>query len=94
MQVVGTLFLAVGKPRDSDSDASTVATVTNVAVEPAGRRRGVGRALMAAAMEEAAARGARTMALSVMADNEGAVRFYEKMGMRVAYRVTSRMEPV
>ena len=47
------------------------------------RRRGIGKALLAAARDAARARGAQTLMLQVWAFNEAALRFYEAAGLRV-----------
>ncbi len=47
------------------------------------RRRGVGRALLDAAVREAEARGARRLTLRVLAPNEPARRLYESAGFVV-----------
>jgi len=46
------------------------------------RRRGVGSALFAGAIERAAAHGARAIELNVLSFNEGAIAFYTKLGMK------------
>jgi len=60
-----------------------VATVNGLAVSPAFRRRGVGRALMDAAAGEARRRGARRLTLRVLGPNEDARRLYESAGFVV-----------
>jgi ribosomal protein S18 acetylase RimI-like enzyme len=69
---------------------STIAYVTTVVVEEARRRRGIGRALMEAAHAWARRRGAARLELSVYAENESAIRFYERLGYRTTQRVMSR----
>ena len=56
------------------------AEVMTLAVPPWARRRGVGVALMAAAMDEARARGAAVMFLEVDVGNAAAVTLYERLG--------------
>lgn len=51
-----------------------------IAVDPGARRRGVGRALLEAAMSWAAARGARKMGLEVRASNIAAQMLYRSLG--------------
>ena len=54
---------------------------------PAWRRRGLGRALLLHAFGELFARGQRRIGLGVDAENTtGAVRLYERAGMRVAWQ--------
>lgn len=56
------------------------AHVTNVAVLPAYRGRGLGEKLMFALKETAAARGAVSMTLEVRPSNQTAQNLYEKLG--------------
>jgi len=56
------------------------AEILTLAVAPDSRRRGLGAALMRAALAEAAARGARAMFLEVSADNEAARALYGGLG--------------
>lgn len=63
--------------------------ISNLAVHPAHRRRGVGRALLAAAEAFAAAHGAERVLLDVRADNEAAVALYATAGYRVFHRYTA-----
>lgn len=58
----------------------------NVAVEPAHRRRGFGRALMAAMLRRAIEHGARRAYLQVVVENTAAIGLYTGMGFREAYR--------
>ncbi|MDR3449335.1 MAG: ribosomal protein S18-alanine N-acetyltransferase [Alphaproteobacteria bacterium] len=55
-------------------------------VASSARRKGAGRALLAAAMEEARAKGACRMFLEVASDNLAAASLYEKAGFRVTGR--------
>jgi [ribosomal protein S18]-alanine N-acetyltransferase len=59
---------------DGDSEILTLA------VAPAARRSGLGRVLMQAAMDEAAAAGAQGMSLEVAADNAAALALYRGLG--------------
>ncbi len=54
--------------------------LTYLAVSAQARRAGVGRELVEAFARSLAARGVEAFELSVDSDNQGAVRFYEKMG--------------
>ena len=54
--------------------------VDQLAVAPAGRRRGVGRALMRAAEDHARGRGCVRVGLNVVSFNTGAQAFYEALG--------------
>lgn len=64
--------------------------IQTIAVAPAARRAGLGRALMNALIGEARKRGALEVFLEVRADNPGAQHLYETLGfeqiaVRVAY---------
>lgn len=66
------------------------AEILTLAVRPAGRRRGLGRALVEAASAEARAAGADRLFLEVAADNAAAIALYtacgfEPVGRRNAY---------
>lgn len=56
------------------------AHVTNVAVKPDMRGKGIGRGLMARLLEEAKALGMRCATLEVRAGNKQAIRLYESLG--------------
>ncbi|HKM63375.1 MAG TPA: ribosomal protein S18-alanine N-acetyltransferase [Acidisphaera sp.] len=67
--------------------AADEAEILMLAVAPGARRAGIGRRLVAAAMQAAAARGAAAMFLEVSASNTPAVRLYERAGFaRVGLR--------
>ena len=53
-----------------------------VAVVPTSRGLGIGTALMLKAEEKAESTGKHTMSLGVIAENEGAIRLYERLGYR------------
>jgi len=57
--------------------------VSNVAVEPDHRGRGIGARLVARARAEAERSGLRSIVLDVEADNPRAQRLYERLGFRV-----------
>ena len=59
---------------------ATEAEILTVGVAPWARRRGVGRALMVAAIGVARATGVSEMFLEVDVDNLGAVSLYESLG--------------
>jgi ribosomal-protein-alanine N-acetyltransferase len=66
------------------------AHINNFAVHPDNRRQGLGRALLAHVMREAAARGAPRATLEVRASNTAAIAMYEaggflRTGLRRAY---------
>ena len=54
--------------------------ISNVAVYPNFRRRGIARELMQACLEEAARRSATWVILNVRPNNDGAIRLYEQLG--------------
>lgn len=54
--------------------------ILSLGVLPAWRRRGLGRALLAAVAAEAAARHSASLVLEVAADNEAARRLYAALG--------------
>ncbi len=61
--------------------------ILNLAIEPALRRRGVGRRLLEAALELGRARSAKRVFLEVRASNAAAIGFYERHGFaRIARR--------
>ena len=53
-----------------------------LAVVPSSRGMGIGTTLMQKAEEKAASGGKRMMSLGVIAENEGAIRLYERLGYR------------
>jgi ribosomal protein S18 acetylase RimI-like enzyme len=65
------------------ASTSHVLQVNGIAVDPARQRRGVGRALVDAAVAEARLRGARRLTLRVLGANEGARQLYESAGFVV-----------
>ena len=66
------------------SAAGDEAEILTLAVAPAARGRGVGRALMEAAQQAACKRGARTMFLEVADNNLGARALYAALGFTQA----------
>ena len=57
--------------------------ITNVAVAPAARRRGIARALLTELKQQLACRNVARIVLEVRVSNEPAIRFYEQMGFSV-----------
>ncbi len=76
-RLVGYLRL---KPATTLPENAHVFGVFGLAVAPDGRRQGVATALLAAAEEQARARGARKLSLRVLGTNTGAQRLYEGLG--------------
>jgi [ribosomal protein S18]-alanine N-acetyltransferase len=62
--------------------AADQAEVLTLAVAPAARRRGIGAALLAAAMQDAGRRGAAALFLEVAGANAAARALYARMGFR------------
>jgi ribosomal-protein-alanine N-acetyltransferase len=60
--------------------------VTNVAVHPARRRLGIGRALLRSVLDDARRRAVRVVALEVRPSNLEARALYESFGFRVVGR--------
>jgi ribosomal protein S18 acetylase RimI-like enzyme len=78
--VVG--YVRLRRPTDLPSHRH-VLRVNGLAVDPAVQRRGVGRALLVAAIGEARRRGARRLTLNVLATNPGARTLYADCGFVV-----------
>ena len=58
------------------------ACITNIAVDPSLRRKGVGSFLLNALMEQGRQQGIERFTLEVRVSNEAAIRLYEKYGFR------------
>ncbi|MBC3378935.1 ribosomal protein S18-alanine N-acetyltransferase [Serratia fonticola] len=56
------------------------ATLFNIAIHPSWQRRGFGRTLLTAMIEQLEARGVVTLWLEVRASNRGAIALYEDLG--------------
>jgi RimJ/RimL family protein N-acetyltransferase len=78
--VVGYAHVGPAEPVESNAH---VLMLHGVAVEPAHQGRGIGRRLVAAAIDEARARGARRLRLRMLAHNAAARRVYEACGFVV-----------
>lgn len=65
--------------------------VKDLAVHSRARRRGIGRALMLAAFQEFARRGALHVDLKVREENFGAIALYQALGMRIVGRELSQL---
>jgi ribosomal protein S18 acetylase RimI-like enzyme len=77
-RVVGMLTLII-----FEIPTAVRAWIEDVVVDEAGRGRGVGAALVRAALERSAERGARTVDLTSRPDREAANRLYLRMGFEV-----------
>lgn len=60
--------------------------ITNIAVHPAARRRGIARTLLGQVMEEGRQRGVRVVVLEVRPSNVEALALYESFGFKVIGR--------
>ena len=79
-RVVGYAILGPATPLDSNAH---VQMLHGLGVDPAVGRRGVGRALVRGAVEQARTRGATRLRLRVLGHNDGARRLYEAEGFEV-----------
>jgi ribosomal protein S18 acetylase RimI-like enzyme len=75
-RVVGHLQLV-------DGASPAEVEVRNMAVDPAYRQRGVGRALMAAAIDRAREDGRSQLVVATAAADIGNLRFYQRLGFRL-----------
>jgi ribosomal protein S18 acetylase RimI-like enzyme len=78
--VVG--YVKLRRPTDLPSHRH-VLQVNGLAVDPTVQRRGVGRTLLVAAIDEARRRGARRLTLHVLGSNPGALALYAACGFVV-----------
>jgi ribosomal protein S18 acetylase RimI-like enzyme len=78
--IAGYVKLGPALPLES---ARHVLEIKALAVSPAHRRRGIGRALMDAAIREARTAGARKLTLRVLAHNADARALYARCGFEV-----------
>jgi ribosomal-protein-alanine N-acetyltransferase len=60
--------------------------ITNIAVHPASRRRGIGRGLLGSVLEDARRRATRLVVLEVRPSNIEARALYESFGFQVVGR--------
>ncbi|MCY4113873.1 MAG: GNAT family N-acetyltransferase [Chloroflexi bacterium] len=81
-------FVGFGTTRDEDVDPARVAEVRGLYVHPAHWRRGVGRRLLQAAIDELTADGYDTATLWTLAESEASRAFYEAQGWRTDGVVT------
>ena len=80
-RVVGMVDITMVDPPHDGSIYRPVPTADlGITVIESHRGRGVGQALMAAAEHDARSRGARRIILDVLAANDGARRFYDRLG--------------
>jgi len=69
------------------------ATLHHLYLGRAARRKGIGRAMVEAAVDEARKRGARSLWAETQTINYGAIRFYERMGFEWCGLDTSLYDP-
>jgi ribosomal protein S18 acetylase RimI-like enzyme len=79
-QLLGTVMLEPWHPDSEVARGSDEAEVRALAVAPQAQRRGVGRALMQAVIEEATARGTRRLVLCTQPAMTGAQQLYQALG--------------
>jgi GNAT superfamily N-acetyltransferase len=73
----------VGHVQITDARAPAEAELKNMAVEPSHQRRGVGRALVAAAIELLREEGRSSLVVATAAADIGNLRFYQRLGFRM-----------
>jgi ribosomal protein S18 acetylase RimI-like enzyme len=81
-QLIGTVTLQRWSADDELLRSPDEAEIRALAVAPAGRRQGTGRALVAAVIDRAAASGVRHLVLCSRTDMHAAHRLYEQAGFR------------
>lgn len=86
--VVGNLSL-----RAATSGATRGKLIGNVVVHPDYRGRGIGRALMQAALESVRTQGGRWVGLEVRADNLVACQLYKSLGFRAVGQTQHLLRP-
>lgn len=64
------------------SAAAGESHILNLCIDPARRRHGLGRALLAHLLKDAGAAGAQTMLLEVRESNAAGIALYEQMGFK------------
>lgn len=84
-QILGHLFLE--KKRSNGSVEAPVKTmfIDDLCVDEAGRGKGIGQAMYDFALEYAKQEGCYHLTLNVWNDNQSALAFYEKQGMKPLY---------
>jgi GNAT superfamily N-acetyltransferase len=73
----------IGHLQLTDTDDPATAEVKNMAIRASHQRRGIGSALMAAAIALARADGRSTLIVATAAADTGNLRFYQRMGFRL-----------
>ncbi len=65
---------------------SLAGEVSDVWVDPEARSQGIGEALVQAGLDWMRDQGARSIEVQVLIQNEGSLRFFERLGFRLEYR--------
>lgn len=73
----------VGHLQLTDTGSATEVEIRNMAVAPTHRGRGIGRALVAAAVELARREARTTMVVATATADVGILRFYQRQGFRM-----------
>jgi ribosomal protein S18 acetylase RimI-like enzyme len=73
----------VGQLQLTDADEPSAAEIKNMAVAPSHQGRGIGRALVEAAVARARAEGRATLVVATAAADTGNLRFYQRLGFRM-----------
>lgn len=81
----GYLMLTISEGTPTWNIGDRAAEIETLAVLPAARGKGVGTALIEAALDFAETRGATATAVGVAHSNDGAIRFYERQGFQPFY---------
>jgi tRNA threonylcarbamoyl adenosine modification protein YeaZ/ribosomal-protein-alanine acetyltransferase len=81
----GLQVIGLGSSRDSD-DIVAEGDISNIAVHPAFRRSGVGRAIFSELIRLTSEEGVRAWTLEVRAGDEGSIAFYEGLGFVIEGR--------
>jgi ribosomal protein S18 acetylase RimI-like enzyme len=84
-RVVGYLMMRISDPPESWDVGPHAGEIETMSVLESERSGGVGSALMAAALEAAAAAGVRAIGVGVVHSNVDGIRFYERAGFRPFY---------
>ena len=81
-RIVATVH-AVYEPTEQNPDGNPRAWISNVTVDPAYRKRGIARAMLAAGITHLRARGASSITLGVDANDPAPFRLYRSVGFEV-----------
>ncbi len=93
-QVIGFAEVGLRSHADGCDDAHPVGYLEGWYVEPAFRRQGIGRALLAAAEDWARSHGCREMASDALIDNRISQQAHETLGFQVVDRCVHYRKPL